>query len=206
MSILVGPDFDLPQPLITNLPVSNHDHAVNGMQFDNNGDLLICVGGNTNAGVPHKFIGDLPESPLSAAILKAEISRPDFDGELSYVETGTGLPNDDQVFGDIVDLVPGTHVSVHASGLRNSYELVYTTRGRLYATDNGPSANTLAREWSSTAVCPRTASNASSEWHGSSKVNGPYVASLNHTVRRSTWRPKSATALVDANAPVGLLG
>ena len=48
-----------------NLPVSNHDHGVNGITFDNNGDLYVSVGGNTNAGVEHCNLGELPESPLT---------------------------------------------------------------------------------------------------------------------------------------------
>jgi len=48
ISTLDGPDFDDPVPLITGLPVSNHDHAINQIAFDNNGDLLISVGSMTN--------------------------------------------------------------------------------------------------------------------------------------------------------------
>jgi glucose/arabinose dehydrogenase/N-acetylneuraminic acid mutarotase len=138
VSVLTGPNFDTPVPLISNLPTSNHDHGVNGMVFDNNGDLLLSVGSNTNAGVKHPNIGDLPESPFSAAILKAQTSRPDFAGDLMYVESVSGLVNNDQVFGDIVDPIPGRHVSVHSAGIRNSFDMVLTTWGRLYATDNGP--------------------------------------------------------------------
>ncbi|MEQ8768124.1 MAG: PQQ-dependent sugar dehydrogenase, partial [Planctomycetota bacterium] len=85
-------------------------------------------------------MGDLPESPLSAAILTLPVRTPGFNGQVTYVETASGLPNDDQVFGDIVDVAPGVDVSVFASGLRNAYDLVYTTEGRIYATDNGPNA------------------------------------------------------------------
>lgn len=138
ISVLTGPGFASPVPLVTGLPVSNHDHAINGIAFDNNGDLLISVGSMTNAGVAAFGSGDLPESPLSAAIVKARLSKPGFNGALHYVETLSGLPNDDQRYGEIVDLAPGADVEVHASGLRNAYGLVYTTQGRLYATDNGP--------------------------------------------------------------------
>lgn len=143
VSILEGPNFDLASrtSLITGLPQSNHDHSVYGMQFDNNGDLYIAMGGNTNAGVRHPNIGDLPESPLSGAILKAELSRPDFNGAVTYVNSETGLPDansGDMVHGQEHDVAPGSHVTVHSPGLRNAYDVVYTTRRRLYATDNGP--------------------------------------------------------------------
>ena len=140
VSVLTGPAFDTPVPLITRLPVSNHDHAINGLEFDNNGDLLICVGGTTNAGVPHAQIGLTPESPLSGAILKARTSLPGFNGGLSYRNRSDDLENNDQNFGDQVYLAPGTHVSVHAAGFRNSYDLALATSGLLYATDNGPNS------------------------------------------------------------------
>jgi N-acetylneuraminic acid mutarotase len=138
VSVLTGPAFDAPVPLVTGLSQSNSGHAVNGLQFDDNGDLLIAVGCNTNAGVKYISMGNLPEAPLSGAVLKARVSRPDFDGAVHYVEKLGGLPNDDQRSGEAVDVAPGSHVGVHASGLRNPYDLVYTTSRQLYATDNGP--------------------------------------------------------------------
>jgi N-acetylneuraminic acid mutarotase len=138
ISIVEGPNFDTWTTIVTNLPVSNHDHSLNGMQFDNNGDLLLTVGSQTNAGVAWPPAGDLPESPLSSAILKIELSNPSFNGTINYLETVGGLVNNDQVFGEDVDVEPGVHVTVHAPGLRNPYDLVFTTKSRLYATDNGP--------------------------------------------------------------------
>jgi hypothetical protein len=140
ISVLSGPDFAAPIPLITGLPVSNHDHAINGIAFDDDGDLFISVGSMTNAGVLDSHMGGLPESPLSAAVLKARLSKPGFSGAITYTETATGLPNADQRSGELVDVAPGANVALHASGLRNAYGLVYTTRGQLYATDNGPNA------------------------------------------------------------------
>jgi len=137
VSMLEGPDFDTPTPLVSGLPQSNSGHNTNGISFDNNGDLLICQGSNTNAGVKDIFLGDLPESPLSGAMLKAETSRLDFNGAVHYRDIVGGLPNDDQRFGEDVEVIPGSHVSVHAPGLRNPYDLVYTTSRLLYATDNG---------------------------------------------------------------------
>ncbi len=135
--VLEGPDFTEVKPVVTGLPVSNHDHAVNGLEFDENGDLLILTGSNTNAGVIADPIGDLPESPFSAAILKADL-KPGFQGVIDYQEIATGEINNDQVFGDIVEVKQPVDVSVFASGIRNGLDLVYTTQGNIYATDNGP--------------------------------------------------------------------
>ena len=138
VSIVEGPNFDVVQPLVTRLPASNHDHVVNGLAFDNQGNLLICVGSNTNAGVIHCRMGGLPESPLSGAIVKASLGEPDFDGAIRYLERDTDVENNDQVFGGIVDVAPGVDVSVYAPGLRNPFDVVFTTAARVYATDNGP--------------------------------------------------------------------
>ncbi len=138
VSTLTGPNFDTPVPLITGLPVSNHDHAINGLVFDHNGDLLIATGGNTNAGIADPLMGDLPESPFSGAILKAELSNPSFNGVILYEDTLSGMPDTDQRNGEDVDVTPGSHVSVHAPGLRNAFDMALATNGYLYATDNGP--------------------------------------------------------------------
>jgi len=138
VSILSGPDFDQPDPLITELPVSNHDHAINGMYFDDNGDLMLCSGGNTNAGVRWPLLGDAPESPLSGAILRARTSDPNFNGVCVYLDSTSGVPNNDQVFGEEVDLDPSVDIEVWAAGFRNAWDMVLHTNGSVYATDNGP--------------------------------------------------------------------
>ncbi|OUL34331.1 malectin domain-containing carbohydrate-binding protein [Nostoc sp. 106C] len=146
ISILQGANFSQRTSLITGLPTSNHDHGVNGMSFDNNGDLYIGIGGNTNAGITNDNIGGIPESPLSAAILKAEISKPGFNGKIKYslpsdFKPPSGItfdPATSQKFGDKATVQPGVDVSVYAAGLRNPYDSVFTTKGLLYSTDNGP--------------------------------------------------------------------
>jgi len=141
VSRIGGPAFATVEPVITGLPTSNHDHAVNGMTFDDDGDLLFSIGGNTNAGVPACNFGGIPESPLSGAVLEAHLSRRGFDGAITYVDRVTGLASDDQVKGDLVEMATGRDVTVWAPGLRNSFDLVYTTTGEVYATDNGPDLN-----------------------------------------------------------------
>ena len=144
ISVLQGPNFTV-DPLVTGLPVSNHDHGINGMAFDAVGDLLVAVGGTTNAGVAGDCqIGALPESPLSAAVLKVRLTAPGFNGAVQYLFTPGAPPctpnNDpnDQVCGATVDVAPGVDVLVHAPGLRNMFDLLWHTNGQLYGVDNGP--------------------------------------------------------------------
>ncbi|MBZ8181001.1 malectin domain-containing carbohydrate-binding protein [Oscillatoria salina] len=162
VSLLEGPNFSSLTPLITGLPVSNHDHGINGIDFDNNGDLYIAVGGNTNAGIEASAIGGIPESPFSAAILKAEISKPDFNGAIEYTlpddfvppDGLTFDPADSQTWGDEATVVPGVDISVYASGLRNPYDLVWGTNNKLYATDNGANGGFGQKSTSATTQEP----------------------------------------------------
>lgn len=143
VSTLDGANFENLNDIVTGLPVSGFDHGVNGLQFDNNGDLLIAVGGTTDFGfVDDTFRTTVPESPLSGAILRAEISKPDFNGNVTYeFVPGTYVPPgadpSNQNNGSLVRVAPGSDVSVYAAGFRNPYDLVFTTQGRLFATDNG---------------------------------------------------------------------
>eukprot|EP00172_Hildenbrandia_rubra_P000746 Plantae.Rhodophyta-Hildenbrandia_rubra.ctg1412.p2 GENE.Plantae.Rhodophyta-Hildenbrandia_rubra.ctg1412~~Plantae.Rhodophyta-Hildenbrandia_rubra.ctg1412.p2 ORF type:complete len:1364 (+),score=308.33 Plantae.Rhodophyta-Hildenbrandia_rubra.ctg1412:7341-11432(+) len=114
--------------LVTGLPVSNHDHAINSMVFDNNGDLLVQVGGFTNQGIPGEKLGGIDENPLSAASLLVKTSKgASFDGKITYDNKVPELAK--QITGD---------VEVYASGLRNSFGITLHSNGNLYATDNGP--------------------------------------------------------------------
>ena len=78
--------------------------------------------------------------------MKAEITKPDFNGEIKYelpddFVPPSGLtfdPAESQVFGDVAKVVDGVDISVYASGTRNPFDLVFTTENLLYATDNGP--------------------------------------------------------------------
>jgi hypothetical protein len=136
VSRLEGPNFNTFTPVITGLPVSNHDHGVNDLEFDNNGDLFITVGSNTNAGVADCSIGGLAESPFSAAILKAQLSKPNFNGEILYYN-GSGQLSMNQAAGGTANVGAGIDISVWAPGVRNDYDIVYTTDERIYGVDNG---------------------------------------------------------------------
>ena len=159
---LSGPNHSVLTQIITGLPVSGFSHGINGMQFDGEGNLLIAVGGNTNTGVFDGVFGsDAPESPLTSAVLRARISDPDFNGNVVYEfvnpldpdllelanDIGTAPDPNNQLFGNFVKVrdVPGeVEVETYAAGLRNSYDIVFTSLGHVFATDNGP--NGIARD------------------------------------------------------------
>jgi glucose/arabinose dehydrogenase len=127
VSRILGANLDVIEDVVTGLPVSDHDHAVNGLEFGDEGQLYIQVGGNTNAGV----VGSLSASHvqkdnvLSSATLVAYLSDPNFDGVITYDANDDG------------NMKSGFGVEIFASGSRNPYDLVLHSNGYLYGTDNG---------------------------------------------------------------------
>jgi glucose/arabinose dehydrogenase len=117
------------QDIITGLPNSTPytNHYTNGLAFDLDGVLYIAQGSNTDAGLAGP---NYPETPLTAAILRADIHAPGFNGAITY--SPSGVPVDDNV-----DQTGGS-VTVFAPGTRNPYDLVTHSNGKIYATDNGP--------------------------------------------------------------------
>ncbi|MBD2358949.1 DUF4347 domain-containing protein [Tolypothrix sp. FACHB-123] len=213
VSVLSGANFTTRQSLISGIGVSNHDHGVNGLEFDNNGDLYILVGSNTNAGITANEIGGVPESYFTAAMLKAEITKPNFNGKIEYtVPAGSIVPTsfpsgytpppgetigaeDHQLNGGVANVVPGVDVSVYASGLRNSFDLVYTTKGKIYATDNGANAGFGDFSTSATTQSPMT---GGSPDELNLIVEGAYYGSPNRNRGRTDDRQN---VYYDANDP-----
>lgn len=133
ISRFIAPNWER-EEIISGLPTSRPflNHLTNGIAFDPQGRLFIAQGSSTDAGLADLPDGPeyWPETPLSSAILIADIHAPGFDGAVRYQPPGPPADNGvEQVSGD---------VSVFASGLRNPYDLVVHSNGIVYATDNGP--------------------------------------------------------------------
>lgn len=43
-----GPNMDQITTIISGLPVSDHDHGINGIEFGDHGELYIQIGGNVS--------------------------------------------------------------------------------------------------------------------------------------------------------------
>lgn len=129
--------------IIENISVANGDHTVNCLGFANEGPLLVCIGSQTNAGMPG-VLGYLPENPTSAAIMEAYINKPGFDGRIQY-EWLPSAPasikaNDpmDQRYGEWVRRVPNEFIDFYAYGTRNPFGLLVAQTGEVHVTINGP--------------------------------------------------------------------
>lgn len=111
--------------VVTGLPVSDHDHGVNAIEFLPNGNMVIAVGGFTNAGisVPSDKLGGVPSNPLSGALVECptsgtEIGYTSADPFKAQIESGG--------------------CKTYATGFRNTFGLELHSNKKLYATDNGP--------------------------------------------------------------------
>ena len=117
------------QDLVVGLPRSREVHALNGTAVGPDGWLYMTIGGNTNAGRPSAFFAGLPESFLSAAVVRLNLAN----------LLGTPLPLDVSEVASTADLQPlAGKFELFSTGYRNTYDLVWHSNGRLYLNDNAP--------------------------------------------------------------------
>lgn len=112
ITVLSGPGYSIRTDLITGLPNALHHHNTESLLFlqeDGRVTLLISQGSMTNYGGTPGDFWEREELPLSGAILQADVTDDILTGE----------------------------VTTYATGLRNAYDLVLHSNGRIYATDNG---------------------------------------------------------------------
>ena len=128
-----GSGYSTRTDIITGLPVNNSGHEANGLTFGPDGRLYIAQGGATNAGIINSAGGlfQRDETPLSGAILVADVNAGGFNGTITY--------NPPDTYSNSV-VQTGGNVSVFSPGWRNPYDLLFHSNGRFYATDNGPNA------------------------------------------------------------------
>lgn len=131
VSRLSGSNFSQKEDVITGLPRAIANHATNNIEFGPDGRLYLWQGGNTGAGSandePSEF-RDRPEQVLSAALLVADVKDPNFNGNAA------------SNIGEFVDEFyarTGSDVEIYATGLRNTYDGVFHSNGKIYAPDNG---------------------------------------------------------------------
>lgn len=179
-----------------------HAHTNNTILFlfiiGNDGELYICVGSNTNGGIPGELTRNLlmRENYFSAAILVANVKKPNFSGFITY-----SAPND----GNPVTGFGPNGVEVFASGTRNPFGVVMHSNGNLYATDNGPNPGfgDMATGCGAGQVSP--------DVYDSDELNlierGKYYGHPNHKrgqtdARQCVWRGTSVPTSSEYVAPI----
>jgi hypothetical protein len=85
--------------IITGLPISKAGHEANGLAFGPDGKLYIEQGSSTNAGIvnpapnPGFPLFLYPDTPISGAILVADIHASGFNGTVTYSPANATNPN-----------------------------------------------------------------------------------------------------------------
>lgn len=135
ISVLTGPNLTVKRDVILGLPRACKDHETNSVAFGPDGWLYFPQGSTSGYGAPDAAWCNRSESPLSAALLRANVrgdSR--FNGTVDVNPTKGYNPS-----------APNAPVTVYASGLRNAYDLVWHSNGQLYVAGNeSASGNTPA--------------------------------------------------------------
>ena len=130
ISRLSGADLSEYQDFVVGLPRAVRDHLNNQPVFGPDGALYFCQASNTAMGAPDERWGMRPEHLLTAAVLRLDVSKvakPPLDAK-----TGDGGAYDPGA--------PGAPLTVFATGVRNSYDLLWHSNGKLYAPMNASAA------------------------------------------------------------------
>ncbi|MBG0568847.1 Ig-like domain-containing protein [Actinoplanes aureus] len=145
---LTGADLGTYTQVVVNLPRSVKDHETNSLAFGPDGALYLSQGANNAMGAPDSTWGNRPERLLSAAILRLDPARLPATLPLN-AKTEDG--------GSYDPYASGAPLTLHATGVRNAYDLVWHRNGHLYAPTNGSAAggNTPATPATLPAACAR---------------------------------------------------
>ncbi|GGP71042.1 Ig-like domain-containing protein [Saccharothrix coeruleofusca] len=128
---LSGPDLSVYTEVVTDLPRSVKDHESNSLVFGPDGDLYLSQGSMNAMGAPDTTWGNRPEHLLSAAVLRLRPARLPASLPVN-VRTEAG--------GGYDPYAAAAPLTIHATGVRNAYDLVWHRNGHLYAPTNGSAA------------------------------------------------------------------
>jgi glucose/arabinose dehydrogenase len=129
---LTGTDYGTYTPVVVNLPRSVKDHETNSLAFGPDGALYLAQGANNAMGAADSTWGNRPERLLSAAILRLDPARLPATLPLDARTADGG--------GGYDPYADGAPLTIHATGVRNAYDLVWHRNGHLYAPTNGSAA------------------------------------------------------------------
>lgn len=130
VSRLSGPNLEKYQDYVVGLPRSIRDHITATPVFGPDGAMYFGQPSNSAMGSPDAAWGRRPEHLLNAAILRFDpkkVAKPPLnvktEGDGNYDPTAPDAP-----------------LTIYASGVRNAFNLLFHSNGKLYAPGNGSAA------------------------------------------------------------------
>lgn len=140
---LSGPNLETVEDIVIGLPRSAKDHVTNSIAFGPDGAIYFTQGSNSAMGDPDSAWSFRPERLLNAAVLRLDpllVTAPPLD-----VQTEEG--------GSYDPYAPGAPLTLYATGVRNAYDLLWHSNGRLYVPTNGSASGGNTPEGVIGAVC-----------------------------------------------------
>ena len=138
ISRLSGPNLETSQLMVNGLPRSVGDHLINQPNFGPDGLLYIGHGGNSAFGAPDEVWGFREERLLSGAIYTVDTQLVEqlvvANNDIPVFARTSGVPSPYDPF------APGAPIKLFATGIRNSFDLLWHSNGNLYAPINGSAA------------------------------------------------------------------
>jgi len=171
ITLLAGPNLDDVRDVVVNLPRANKDHLNNQPVFGPDGALYFSQASNTAMGAPDHKWAYRSEHLLTSAILRLDTRAAlslDHPLDVKTEEGGTYDP-----------YALGAPLTIYATGIRNSFDLVWHSNGCLYAATNGSAAGGNAPPSPTTGaeLLPRI----DSAFRG--PYDGPAVPALEHVLQ-----------------------
>ena len=133
ISRLGGPDLGECRDVIVGLPRGVKDHLNNQPVFGPDGALYFSQGSNTAMGAPDAKWGFRPERLLTAAVLRLDVTK-----ALAAARSPVDVRTEDG--GTYDPFAAAAPLTIHATGVRVSFDLLWHSRGHLYAGVNGSAA------------------------------------------------------------------
>lgn len=130
ITVLSGQSLSSYQDIVVNLPRAYKDHMNFQMAFGPDGALYFCQGSNTSTGEPDKKWNFRPERLLTAAALRLDPTKiKQFPLDVKTEDGGSYNPG-----------APDAPLTIHSTGVRSGFDLLWHSNGNLYTGLNGAAA------------------------------------------------------------------
>ena len=132
ISRLTGPNLETIVDLVVNLPRSSRDHVTNQLDIGPDGALYFVQGSTSAMGAPDSAWGYRAEHLLNAAVLRLDLAA---IGSTEPFPATIDVKTEDG--GSYDPFAAGAPLTIHATGVRNAFDLVWHRNGHLYVPTNG---------------------------------------------------------------------